>query len=195
MLIISQQLEFTIPVSFVCSTSLRLCCVKWPFSYCQKREYEDGDEWGKIKRSRLLLAWLLTLVQQWRKQKGSNKNRRWGREVGRGRKKSKRKHKQASGDGEEIWEDRTGQTTEKKIKMKQSWAEVPHCESSGCLKMSIQTECVSAHHILVSFRNQMTIRKGETCHETEDPAILSGILHTSILAVKYAHILRTLWEI
>lgn len=116
MLIISQQLEFTISVSFVCSTSLRLCCVKWPFSYCQKREYENGDEWGKIKRSRLLLAWLLTLVQQWRKQKGSNKNRRWGREVGRGRKKSKRKHKQASGDGEEIWEDRTGQTTEKKNK-------------------------------------------------------------------------------
>lgn len=173
MLIISQQLEFTIPVSFVCSTSLRLCCVKWPFSYCQKREYEDGDEGGKIRRSGLLLAWLLTLVQQWRKQKGSNKNRRWGREVGRGRKKSKRKHKQASGDGEEIWEDRTGQTTEKinKNEAMMSW---------------------SAHHILVSFRNQMTIRKGETCHETEDPAIISGILHTSILAVKYAPILRTL---
>lgn len=115
MLIISQQLEFTISVSFMCSTSLRLCCVKWPFSYCQKREYEDGDEGGKIKRSRLLLAWLLTLVQQWRKQKGSNKNRRWGREVGRGRKKSKRKHKRAE---MEKRSERTeqGRQLEKKIK-------------------------------------------------------------------------------
>lgn len=109
MLIISQQLDFTISVSFVCSTSLRLCCVKWPFSYCQKREYEDGDEGGKIKRSRLLLAWLLTLVQQWRKQKGSNKNRRWGR----GRKKSKRKHKRAE---MEKRSERTEQGRQKKNK-------------------------------------------------------------------------------